>query len=158
MDCRVDLHWSWVDRTGEIVKQSQRRVTSPASKMFRQHVAWLHQDVQEDASDFFFCFFLLSQLSEPGRLGRALSGPASRLASAMTFSGCDTLPMVDCCSLSICRTQSPEELGRVGDSVWMNCQAVVRRHWLFFFFFFFNANAEERTRREGRQNFPLASQ
>ena len=38
--------------------------------------------MQEQASDFFclFCFFLLSQLSEPGRLGTALSGPASRLA------------------------------------------------------------------------------
>ena len=33
----------------------------------------------------------------------------------MTFSGCDTSPTVDCCSLSICRTQSPEELGRVGE-------------------------------------------
>ena len=39
----------------------------------------------------------------------------------------------------------------------MNCQAVVRRHWLFFFFFL-NASAEERTRREGRHNSPLASQ
>ena len=72
--------------------------------------------MQEQASDFFFCFILLSQLSEPGR-GTALSGPASRLASAMTFSGCDTSPTVaiDCCSFSICRTQSPEELGRVGE-------------------------------------------
>ena len=76
--------------------------------------------MQEQASDFFFCccFFSLSQLSEPGRLGTALSGPASRLASAMTFSGCDstdTSPAVDCCSFSICRTQSPEEFGRVGE-------------------------------------------
>ena len=29
----------------------------------------------------------------------------------MTFSGCDTSPTVDCCSFSICPTQSPEELG-----------------------------------------------
>ena len=71
--------------------------------------------MQEQASDFFFCFFSLSQLSEPGRLGTALSGPASGRASAMTFSGCDTSPTVDCCSCSICRTQSPEELGRVGE-------------------------------------------
>ena len=70
--------------------------------------------MQEQASDF-FCFFLLSQLFEPGRLGTALSGPASRRASAMTSSGCDTSPTVDCCSFSICRTQSPEELGRVGE-------------------------------------------
>ena len=33
----------------------------------------------------------------------------------MTFSRCDTSPTVDCCSFSICRTQSPEELGRVGE-------------------------------------------
>ena len=70
--------------------------------------------MQEQASDF-FCFFSLSQLSEPGRLGTALSGPASGRASAMTFSGCDTSPTVDCCSFSIGRTQSPEELGRVGE-------------------------------------------
>ena len=64
---------------------------------------------------FFVCFFSLSQLSEPGRLGTALSGPAGRRASAMTFSRCDTSPTVDCCSFSICWTQSPEELGRVGE-------------------------------------------
>ena len=51
----------------------------------------------------------------------------------MTFSGCDTSPTVDCCSFSICRTQSPEEPGRVGErSLGSGCQAVVRRHWLFF--------------------------
>ena len=34
------VHWSWVDRTGDTVtvKQSQRRVTSPTSKMFRQQL------------------------------------------------------------------------------------------------------------------------
>ena len=36
--------------------------------------------------------------------------PASRFASAMTFSDSDTSPTVDCCSFSICGTQSPEEL------------------------------------------------
>ena len=82
---------------------------------------------------FFVCFFLLSQLSEPGRLGTALSGPASQLASAMTFSGCDTSPTVDCCSFSICRTQSPEELGRVDERSlgWTDCRAGT----LTFFFF-----------------------
>ena len=72
----------------------------------------------------------------------------------MTFSGCDTSPTVDCCSFSICRTQSPEELGRVGERSlgWSDCRAATLT-------FFFNAYAEkERTRREGRQNFPLASQ
>ena len=102
----------------------------------------------------FSLFLLLSQMSEPGRLGTALSGPASRLASAMTFSGCDTSPTVDCCSFSICPTQSPEELGMVGERSlgWTDCCAATRT-------FFFNAYAEERTRREGtrRQNSPLAS-
>ena len=55
----------------------------------------------------------------------------------MTFSGSDTLPMVDCCSFSICRTQSPEELGRVGErslgwTRWTDCRTVT----LTFFFFF----------------------
>ena len=100
--CRV--HWSWADRTGDTVKPSQRRVTSPTSKMFRQHLKCSLTAPRRAGTSFgFFCFFLLSQLSEPGRLGTALSGPASRLASAMTFSGCDTSPTVDCCSFSICR-------------------------------------------------------
>ena len=142
-------------RTGDTVKQSQRRVTSPTSKMFRQHLKWLHQDVPEQASDFFL--LLLSQLSEPGRLGTA-SGPASRLASAMIFSGCDTSPTVDCCSFSICRTQSPEELGRVGErSLGWTARLSCGDTDFFFFFFFFNAYAEERTRREGRHVTPLAS-
>ena len=166
LTCRVQ--WSWVDRTGDTVKQSQRRVTSPTvieacllttrSKMFRQHLkssltAPRRSDVQEQAPDF-FCFFLLSQLSEPGRLGTALSGPASRLASAMTFSGCDTSPTVDCCSFSICPTQSPEELGRVGERSlgWTDCRAATLA------LFFYAYTEKERTRRAGRQNSPLASQ
>ena len=88
---------------------------------------------------FLFLFFL-SQLSEPGRLGTALSGPASRLASAMSFSGCDTSPTVDCCSFSICRTQSPEELGRVGERLLGHGSGWTARLSCgdsdFFFFFF----------------------
>ena len=88
----------------------------------------------------------------------------------MTFSGCDISLTVDYCSFSICRTQSSEELGRVGERS-LGCRTVVRRHWLFFLmlndertvvrrhWLFFNAYAEkERTRREGRHNSPLASQ
>ena len=161
--CRVHGSWVLVDRTGDTVtvKQSQRRVTSPTSKMFRQHLKCsltAPRRAGTSFGSFLFLFkFLLSQLSEPGRLGTALSGPASRRASAMTFSGCDTSPTVDCCSFSICRAQSPEELGRVGErslgSGWtarLSCGDTD--------FFFFNAYAEERTRREGRQNSPLASQ
>ena len=107
---------SWSHCTGDTVKQSQRRVTSPTSKMFGQHLKCCLTAPRRAGTSFgfFFCFFLLSQLSrsEPGRLGIALSGPASRLTSAMTFSGSeiDTSLTVDCCSFSICRTQSPEEL------------------------------------------------
>ena len=72
----------------------------------------------------------------------------------MTFSGSDTSPTVDSCSFSICRTQSPEELGRVGERSlgWTDCRAATLT-------FFFNAYTEkERTRREGRQKSSLASQ
>ena len=182
--CRVQ--WSWVDRTGDTVKQSQRRVTSPTvieacllttrSKMFRQHLKCSLTAPRRAGTSFGFFFVSFHSASclslgdsvqrclgqpvdllapwPPGRLGPALSGPASRLASAITFSGCDTSPAVDCCSFSICRTQSPAELGRVGERSlgWTDCRAATMT-------FFFSAYAEkERTRREGRQNFPLASQ
>ena len=167
--CRVQ--WSWVDRAGDTVKQSQRRVhsdepntalywqqwsmhvcwrTDSAKLMFRQHLKCSltapRRAGTSSGFNFFFGFFSLSQLSEPARLGPALSGPASRLASAMTFSGCDmhTSPTVDCCSFSICRTQSPEELGRVGERSrgWTDCRAATLT-FFFFFFFFFNAYAEK---------------
>ena len=99
--CRVQ--WSWVDRTGDTVsQQSQRRMTSPTvieaddeacllttrSKTFRQHLKTsLTAPRRAGTSSRFFGFFLLSQLSEPGRLGdllTALSGPASRLATVPT--------------------------------------------------------------------------
>ena len=110
------LSRTWVDRTGDTVtvKQSQRRVTSPKSKMFRQHLKCSLTAPRRAGTSFGSFLFLFTQ-PEPGRLGTALSGPASRRASAMTFSGCDTSPTVDCCSFSICRTQSPEELERVGE-------------------------------------------
>ena len=113
--------------------------------------------MQEQASDV-SCFFLLSQLSEPGRLGTALSGPASRRASAMTFSGCDTSPMVDCCSFSICRTQTrPEEIGRVGErslgSGWTARLSCGDTDFFFFFFFKCSSYAEERTRERGETKF-----
>ena len=174
--CRVQ--WSWVDRTGDTVKQSQRRVTSPtlatvieaclltnrSKLMFRQHLKCSLTAPRRagTSSGFFFGFFLTQPLlSEPARLGPALSGPASRLASAMTFSGCDTSPTVDCCSFSICRTQSPEELGRVGERSlgWTDCRAAT----LTFFFLMLtrrrSAEDSDSSRREGRQTHsPLASQ
>ena len=140
--CRV--HWSWVDRTGagDTVKQSPRRVTRPQYPKCSdniKNVAWLHQDVQEQASDFFFfvCFFSLSQLSEPGRLGTALSGPAGRRASAMTLSRCDTSPTVDCCSFQSVERRVQRNLEglanvRFDPDELPGCRAAT----LTFFFFF----------------------
>ena len=50
----------------------------------------------------------------------------------MTFSGSDTSPTVDSCSLSICRTQSPEELERVGERSlgWTDCRAAILTFFL----------------------------
>ena len=118
-----------------------------------QDVAWLHQDVQEQAPDF-LRFFLLSQLSEPGRLGTALCGPASRLASTMTFSGCDTSPTVDCCHFQFVERRVKRNLEGLAN-VRLDELTVVRCLWLFFIFAYAE---EERTWREGRQNSPLASQ
>ena len=74
----------------------------------------------------FFCFFLLSQLSDPGSLGTALSGPASRLASA-PWPSAAVIPrqLSSAVHFPICRTQSPEELGRVGERSlgWTDCRA-----------------------------------
>ena len=149
MSCRCLVAFSdrdSVDRTTDTVKQSQRRVTSRTvfeacllttrSKTFRQHLKCSLTAPRRagTSSGFFCCFFLLSKLSEPGRLGTALSGPASRLASAMTFSGCDTSPTVDCCSFSICRTQSLGQRNLEGlENVRLDELTVVRRHRLFFF-------------------------
>ena len=140
---------------------SKDKPSSPEKEM-NTHLETSFLNWPTNYSDFlsFVSFHSASCLSL-GDLGTALSGPASRRASAMTFSGCDTSPTVDCCSFSISRTQSPEELGRVGErslrSGWtarLSCGDTD----FFFFFFFLNAYAEERTRREGRQNSPLASQ
>ena len=124
--------------------------------MFRQHLKCsLTAPRRAGTSYRFFCSFLLSQLSEPGRLGTALSGPASRLASAMTFSDCDTSPMVDYCSFSICQTQSPEELGSLGKRSlgWTDCRAAT-----LTFFFFQCLRGEGEDLERGEKNSPLASQ
>ena len=156
------VHWSWVDRTGDTVKQSQRRVTSPTSKMFRQHLKCTcsltaPRRAGTSFGFFFVSFYSASFLSLGDLVQRCLGQPVDSLASAMTLSGCDTSPTVDCCSFSICRTQSPEELGRVGEHS-LGWTARLSCGDTDFFFFFFNAYAEERTRRERRQNSPLASQ
>ena len=112
------------------------------SKMFRQHLKCSLTAPRRAGTSFGFFLFLFTQpaLSEPGKLGTALSGPASRRASAMTFSGCDTSPTVDCCSFSV-NLSNAESRGtwkgwQTFAWIRMNCRAVVRRQWLFFFFFF----------------------
>ena len=58
------------------------------------------------------------------------------LASAKTSSSCDTSPTVECCSLSLCRTQSQEEeewTWKCWRTFAVDELTVVRRHWLFFF-------------------------
>ena len=74
---------------------------------------------QARAPDFFVSFHSASCLSLGDLVQRCR--PASRLASAMTFSGCDTSPTVDCCSFSICRTQSPEAWRTFAWTNWLSC-------------------------------------
>ena len=141
--CRV--HGSWVDRrvdrTGDTVtvKQSQRRVTSPTSKMFRQH--------------------LKSSLTAPRRAGTSFGFSFVSFYSASCLSLGDF--SVVWASQSTCKRHDLQRLWYLADGwllfifnlsnaesrgtwkgwrtfAWirMNCQAVVRRHWLFFSFFF----------------------
>ena len=144
---------SRVDRSGDTVKQSQRRVTSPTqlieacllatrSKIFRQHLKCSLTAPRRAGTSFgfFFCFFLLSQLSEPGRLGTALSRPASRLQVLAPYDLQRLWYLADGGLLFIFNLSNAESRGTWKGwwtFAWMNCQAVVRRHWLFFFFFFF---------------------
>ena len=136
--CRV--HWSWVDRTGDTVKQSQRRVTSPTSKMFRQHLKCSLTAPRRAGTSFGFFFFVSfhsASCLSLGDFGTALSGPASGRASPIIISW-PSAAMVDCCSFSICRTQSPEELGRVGErSLRSGWTARLSCGDTDFFFFFF---------------------
>ena len=119
----------------------------------------------EQASDL-FCFFLLSQLSEPGRLGTASTrylvqrclgqpvdvqapGPSAaviprRRLTAGHFRSVERRVQRNLEGLANVRLD-PDELP--------GCRAAT-----LIFFFFFDAYAEERTRTEGRQNSPLASQ
>ena len=153
---------STTDRTADTVtvKQSQRRLTSPTSKMFRQHLKCSLTAPRRAGTSFGSFLFLFTQpavwawetwysvvwASQPTCKRHDLQRPW----------------YADGWLLFIFNLSSAESRGtwkgwRTFAWIRMNCQAVVRRHWLFFFFFF-NAYAEERTRREGRQNSPLASQ
>ena len=132
--CRV--HWSWVDRTGDTVKQSQRRVTSPTSKMFRQHLkcSLTARRAGTSFGFFFVSFYSASCLSLGDLVQRCLGQPVDLLAP---WPSAAVIPRR---RSTVVHFQSVER--RVQRTwkgwrtfVWMNCQAVVRRHWLFFFFF-----------------------
>ena len=98
--------------------------------------------MQEQTPDFFLFLFTQPAVWAWDTWYSVVWAASQSTCSAMTFSGCDTSPTVHCCSFSICRTQSPEELGRVGERSlgWTDCRAATLT-------FFLNAYAEERTRR-----------
>ena len=150
--CRV--HWSWVDRTGDTVKQSQRRVTSPTSKMFRQHLKCSLTAPRPAGTSFgfFFCLFVAfhsaSCLSLGDLVQPCLGQPVDVLApwpsaaviprrrsTAVHFQSVERRVQRNLEGLANVRFD-PDELP--------GCRAATLT-------FFFNAYALERTRREGRQ-------
>ena len=136
--CRV--HWSWVDRTGQVTQSNKVKGAWRAQhpKCSDKNVAAPRRAGTSFGFIFLFVSFHSASCLSLGDLVQRLSGPAGRRASAMTFSRCDTSPTVDCCSFSICRTQSPEELGRVGErSLWSGWTARLSCGDTDFFFFFF---------------------
>ena len=110
-----------VDRTCDTVtiKQSQRRVTSPTSKMFRQHLKCSLTAPRRAGTSFGSFLFLFTQPAVwawETWYSVVWASQSTCYRHDLRVSGChDTSPAVDCCSFSICRTQSPEELGRVGE-------------------------------------------
>ena len=89
------------------------------------------------SSGIFLCFFLLSQLREPERLGTSLSGPVSRLASAKTSSSYDNSLMVDCqymYSLLVYRTQGLGEKTNLEGLAnnRLDELTIVPQHWPFY--------------------------
>ena len=157
--CRVHtVQWSWEDRTaaGDTVKQSQRRLTSPTpansnryeaadrgmfvdarSKMFRQHLKCsltekLHQDVQEQAPDFFFASFYSASCLTLGVLVQRCLGQPVDLLSRHDLQRLWYL--ANCRLLFIFRyverrvQRNLEGLA----NVCLDELTVAQRHWLFF--------------------------
>ena len=139
--CRV--HGSWVDRTGDTVtvKQSQRRVTSPISKMFRQHLKCSLTAPRRAGTSFGFFLFLFTQPA----VWAWETWYSVVWASQSTCKRHDLQRLwylADGWLLFIFNLSNAESRGtwkgwRTFAWIRMNCQAVVRRHWLFFLFFFF---------------------
>ena len=160
--CRVQ--WSWVDRTGDTVKQSQRRVTSPTvieaclltarSKMFRQHLKCSLTAPRRagTSSGFFVSFYSASCLSLGDLVQRSLGQPVDLLAP---WPSAALIPHRRSTAAHFQSVERRVQRNLEGlANVRLDELTVVRRHWLFFF----NAYAEkERTRREGRQKSSLAS-
>ena len=105
---------------------------------------------------FFFLFVSFhsaSCLSLGDSVQRCLGEPVDVLAPWPSgFSRCDTSLTVDCCSFSICRTQSAEELGRVGEcslrSGWTARLSYARAATLTIFFFICLRGGEDSERGE----------
>ena len=145
--CRV--HGSWVDRTGDTVtvKQSQRRVTSPTSKMFRQHLKCSLTAPRRAGTSFgffFVSFYSASCLSLGDLVQRCLGQPVDvqapwpsaaviprRRLTAVHFQSVERRVQRNLGGLANVRLD-PDELP--------GCRAATLT---FFFFFFLN------TRRRG---------
>ena len=131
--CRV--HWSWVDRTGETVKQSQRRVTSPTSKIFRQHLKCSLTAPRRAGTSFWFFLFLFTQPAVwAWETWYSVVGPASRLylrhdLQRLWYLADGRLLFI----FNLSNAESRRTWKGWRTFAWMNCQAVVWWHWLFFF-------------------------
>ena len=165
--CRVQ--WSIVSRshslTGDTVKQSQMRVTSPTSKMFRQHQKCSLTAPRRAGTSFrTFFSFLLTQPAVwawGDLVQRCLGQPVDLLApwpsAAVIPRRRSRSTAVHFQSVERRVQRNLEGLANVRLDELPGCRAATLT-FFFFFFFFLMRYAEERTRREGRQNSPLASQ
>ena len=91
--------------------------------------------MQEQAPDFFVSFYSASCLSVGDLVQRFLGQLASRLACAMTFSGCDTLPTRRSTAVHFQSVERRVQRNLEGlANVRLDELTVVRRHWLSFFF------------------------
>ena len=140
--CRV--HGSWVDRTGDTVtvKQSQRRVTSPTSKMFRQHLKCSLTAPRCAGTSFGSFLFLFTQPAVWAwktwySVVWASQSTCKRHALQRLWYLADRPPVLFIFNLSNAESRGTWKGWRTFAWIRMNCQSVVRRHWLFFFFFFF---------------------
>ena len=161
--CRVQhaqWSWLWVDRAGDTVKQSQRRVTSPTvieaclltirSKMFRQHLKCSSTAPRRagTSSGFFLfvSFYSASCLSLGELVQRCLGQIVDLLApwpsTAVIPRRRSTVVHIQSVELRVQRNL--EGLANVH----LDELTVVRRHWLFFFFQCLRGEGEDSERGE----------